>query len=131
MWHLVRAAIVRSTLVWLGFEDPVRSQDGIRADAEPDRESKARFLSAWRETFKDQPKSARDVIDAVSNAAPQGDLTELKQAILMLVYDELTTKALNSRVLRPLRDRNIGGLRIVRDNTRSKTGVLWRVEKVS
>ena len=42
----------------------------------------------------------------------------------MLVYDELTTKALNSRVLRPLRDRNIGGLRIVRDSARSNWGVM-------
>ena len=55
---------VRSALVWLGREDPVKTQDAVRA-GDPEAERFRILMAAWYGAFGDRPMTVRDALQVI------------------------------------------------------------------
>jgi hypothetical protein len=124
--------MVRAPLVWLGMIDPCVSAREIE-DVDPQRNELLRFMIAWRETYKDEKKSAREALHDAENqlvggATPSG----LTQVIADLAADP-SGKLSAKRMAGWLRARigsRAGGLELQKAGMSRDHVVLWRVAKM-
>lgn len=121
-------SLCRQPLMWLGLPDPVASLfDAITED--PDRETLARLLHAWRRVFG---RSAAMVRDAVREAGGIRDDEHELQEVIRDIADE--RGAINRRKLgwwiKRRAGRIVDGLRFVKAPG-SRSAELWYAESVS
>jgi hypothetical protein len=120
--------LCRQPLLWLGCADPTASVfEAIAAD--PDRETLARLLVAWRSVFGRSEAMVRDAVEQ-SHRFP-GEHAELRE-VLHDIADE--RGEINRRKLgwwiRRHAGRIVDGLRFVRGSA-TASAEKWRVESVS
>lgn len=123
MWSLW----VRSPLVWLGLEDPVKSQDTIRAADISELNLKALF-EAWREAFGDTPQTAKAGVRVALDRKGAGDDC-LHDAIENVALDRkgggLSPHRLGA-YFRKHKNRILNGLQLVAAGTEARAA-LWCV----
>ncbi len=103
--------LVRYPLLWLGAADPLDTQAQLRA-TDPIREALTALLTAWRDTFGDEPATVADVIAAATSpgqsARPQ--LLEALQGVAGERNGEINARRLGRYLARNAR-RIEGGAR--------------------
>jgi putative DNA primase/helicase len=73
-------ALVRYPLLWLRAADPLDTQTELQA-SDPVREALTAMLTAWAETFGDQPATVADAVEAATRAG-QSACPQLQDALL-------------------------------------------------
>jgi putative DNA primase/helicase len=135
---------VRSALIWLGQEDPVKSMEAARAE-DPEQAELADILEAWSDaigTGGDQRVRAADaLLKGLSTCRDRFEADELKptypdfQAALMAMAQRITGKnvppdaRMLGKWLQKFKRRIEGGRRFM-CQTNAKRGNEWWVEKV-
>jgi len=123
--------MVRAPLVWLGYADPCESLRTIETD-DPERGLHLRFMLAWLQEFEGKPKTSREAITWVEEAALRGiDPTPLMDVIRDIATDrgeKLNVKRLSGWIGRHV-SRIVAGMHLLKDGQHNHTD-LWKVEKV-
>lgn len=120
------SAVVRAAVIWAGLPDPAVTQDGLREDADEDRNVARGLLRALHESRGDAPFTAAAV---AADAAVADATSALRVAVESTCNGQVTAKALGYR-LRRLRRAVVAGLRLVRAGDDPTGSALWRVEQV-
>ena len=115
---------VRSALVWLGREDPVKTQDALRA-GDPEAERFRILMTAWYGAFRDRPMTVRDVLQVI---AFDEVLKDAALAITGTREKEVDQTRLGNW-LRQNRDTRRSGFHLTghKPNTK-RLGIAWSVE---
>lgn len=131
--------MIRRPLIWAGLADPLSAVHGLR-DKDPDREAHDAVLTAWFESFGEQPQTAAAVVREAQNRYVEGDqeagrLTNqgLHDAIDLAVGrrgGQITSLGLGYW-LRSHADRPTAGLVLRQVGTNPGKVALWAVEQVS
>lgn len=134
-WSRAVAAPIR----WLGWPDPVESQERLRAD-DPENQQLGLLLSAWHEVYGDTPVTAQTVtaqtVSAVMTGLGYGEpandarLEELSEAVHDITDGrrEPPAKTLG-RYLKRYRGRVVGGLVLNREEGSTSGVARWRVSR--
>ena len=121
--------MVRAPLVWLGMMDPCSSANAIE-DEDPQRNELRRFMIAWRETYAEDKKSAREALHDAENQLVAGATpTGLTQVISDLASDpggKLSVKRM-AGWLRVRAGSRAGGLELQKAGMSRDHVALWRV----
>lgn len=120
--------LCRQPLLWLGCADPTTSVFEAIAE-DPDRETLARLLSAWRAVFGKTPAMVRDAVREAS--AYQEEQVELRE-VLHDIADErgdINRRRLGWWIKRHA-GRIVNGMRFVRA-IGNRSAEAWKVESVS
>lgn len=121
------SAWVRSPLVWLEMEDPLKSQEAIR-EADVSLSNLTSVFEAWREAFGDRPQTTKAGCRAALDKKSAGD-DSLYDALENVCFDNktggLNTKRLGA-YFRRYRKRIINGLQLVAAGTEQRAA-LWAV----
>ena len=104
--------LVRNSLVWAGLPDPGDTRQGLREKADDDTATVHAILQAW-------PREPLTAADAIRKAT---ELPKLAEALAELPEKNRSQELGN--LLRTVRDRNIGGKRVVGTTTKP---VRWEV----
>lgn len=122
---------VRSSVVWIGMEDPCKSRKAIE-NTDPVRLALGRLLSCWHTFFGDKQVKARDVICASENHDNDKNGEELKEAIIELIPSNRGTISAQSlgKVLLKYKKRIENGFRLEQMEKLQGT-TLWRVQRVN
>ena len=118
--------LCRQPLLWLGCEDPTLSIFEALSD-DPDRETLARLLNAWKSVFGNSPAMVRDAV----KKANQGNEDELKEILDDIAEErgEINRRRLG-RWIKRHSGRIVNNLRFVRCDGKN-SAEKWRVESVS
>lgn len=118
--------LCRQPLLWLGCADPTSSVFEALAE-DPDRETLARLLDAWRAAFRTAPTMVREAINRI-NQIHDDELREVLHDIAS-ERGEINRRKLGWWIRRNA-GRIVNGLRFVRCRGNS-SAEKWRVESVS
>ena len=120
--------VCRQPLLWLGCPDPAGSVfEAI--DEDPDRETLARLLLAWRSAFGSTATRVRDAVKLVEHPnGTRGDLCDILEEIAGERGD-INRRKLGWWIKRH-NGRIVSGLRFARGSGNS-SAEMWRVESVS
>lgn len=113
--------LIRGALAWLGADDPAEARRGVQMSAESGSETLTEVLGLLGGT--DKWRSTKDLMTGQLGRALQACLAE-KQG------EELSVKAVGRRLV-ALRQRVLGGKRLVSKKDKAAEVLLWRVEKVT
>jgi hypothetical protein len=117
---------IREPLLWLGLTDPCKTRAFVLAD-DPEREESLAGVRSLYEVFAGDEFTVKEIVDRC------GSDDALKSSILILATGRQQTKEVDSRRLgwwlRRVRDRIVGGLRLLRSG-KSSGVACWRIEKV-
>ncbi|WP_027230385.1 bifunctional DNA primase/polymerase [Phyllobacterium sp. UNC302MFCol5.2] len=124
--------VVRSTIVGLGFADPVKTISALREN-DPDRERFGQVMDAWHATFEDHEVTASGVVALANEKDTTNHLlrTDLHDALIAIAKERngsiLSVQRLGEW-LRSHQNRILSG-RVFRRGDRTQSGVLWRLER--
>lgn len=123
------SALVRAPLVWIGQQDPCASLKVLEAE-DPARTEHLHVLTAWFTVFRDEPKTARDVVEQVISPAANVDERALRGALEDVIGDR--TGQLNPRRLgawvRARAGRRVSGYQIVKASETRDGVYRWKVD---
>ena len=116
---------VRDALLWLGEADPVETMELAR-ELDPKLEVALAVLNAWHSSVGPEPITAKGLVEeALKHGRPR---SELHEALLVVAGAGGTlSPAKLGYWIRANRDRQFGGLRLVRDGITHGTP-RWRVD---
>jgi len=123
--------IVRSTIVGLGYADPVRTINALREN-DPERERFGQVIDAWNAAFEAREVTASGVIAIANEKDSSGHVvrTDLHDALMAVAKERngsvLSTQRLGEW-LRSHQNRILDG-RVFRRGDKTQSGVLWRLE---
>ena len=120
------SSMVRDPLLWLGLPDPCESVRLLERD-DPYRNEQLQVLDAWRASFGEEPKTARDVILAASQAERE-TLRDALRDVCREPGGDLSSKRLG-KWLTKYEGRIVDGLQVVRAGQDRNKTVLWRVQE--
>jgi putative DNA primase/helicase len=123
--------LVRSSLVWLGYADPVETMEAARAD-DPSRHSLRSVVAAWRSVIgPDKPMTASELKDRACSTANDPDLI-LNKAISAVACapgrSEIDAIRLGHWLGRN-KDRVVDGHKIVGEPDRHSKQMLWLLKE--
>ena len=128
---------VRSALVWLGCEDPVKTRLKIER-GDPQKENLSRIISLWKDVYgEDRSVTVLEILKDCtmeSTSDPSNSLIELAQAFREVARGKGKDVSSNSLGywLRKNRDKVQDGYRIIKDEEASPGNRnAWRLEKVN
>ncbi|TCM62267.1 bifunctional DNA primase/polymerase [Rhizobium sp. BK068] len=123
--------VVRSTIVGLGFADPVRTINALREN-DPERERFGQVIDAWQAAFEAREVTASGVVALANEKDSSGHVvrTDLHDALMAVAKERngsvLSTQRLGEW-LRSHQNRILDG-RVFRRGDKTQSGVLWRLE---
>ena len=133
--------VIRGCLVWMGEADPNGAREGVAAKSDEGYDAHRELLEAWDACYLHETKTLAHMIGDIqlrstNHPTPPSTDSErydrLKQALGafddgFLRYERLNPKTI-SYALKRLTGRVIDGKRLIRTDTKSNTGVQWKVE---
>lgn len=128
-------SIVRRALLWLGQEDPVKTQEQFKA--EDDGESSlACLLSAWYDKHQSHGLTIKELLRVVepSQYGKTDDDKALEEALKDVCFDYRSQIFNTGRLKNFLRDNKgtmAGPYKLIRTDKKIKNNVVWRVDKAS
>ena len=118
--------LVRSTLVWLGCEDPCESRKSI-ISSDPAHAGLAAVLEAWFEVFDNTPRTAAEAcstcVEPLEELSPEMALRDALRAVL---YNGNISPRTLGYWLRKYKDRVINGKAITQETVHDNK-VAWKV----
>jgi hypothetical protein len=123
--------LIRSSLVWLGRDDPVKTMDVARAD-DPVKSTLAEVVTAWRKVIGiSQPITAGEIKEkALSSADRDGLLLKALSSVASPpARNEIDTLRL-SKWLGRHKDRIVGKLKIKSEKDSHSNQLVWWLEPV-
>ena len=118
------SALVRSALVWLGHDDPVLTQERLRAN-DPVASTLARLLDAWHQAYG---KTLMTAAEVVKNAYQHPDLEDVLKDVASKDGEKVNTRLLGN-YLSQHANRIEAGFKLIQRGVSHKVG-LWRVEAI-
>ena len=120
--------LVRSSLVWLGYTDPIATIEAARAD-DPSRTNMRAVVAAWRSVIGyDKPMTAGEIKDWANSGANDPDAI-LGKALLGVAYSRRHNEEIDplrlSHWLRHNRGRVVDGCKIVSNSDKHRKQMLW------
>jgi putative DNA primase/helicase len=124
--------LVRAPLVWLGQQDPLRSQEEVRAHADMERTALAGVLRGLQAMFGREPFTVGSLVSALDDGtAPDHiDLEATLQDVAPKKGGRWDTRRLGS-AFRRHQGRIVGGLRVAKAEGPKRYGTWWCVEAVT
>lgn len=124
--------VIRSTIVGLGYADPVRTISALREN-DPERERFGQVIDAWYATFEGREVTASGVIALAIEKDSSNHLlrTDLHDALMAVAKERNGTVLSTQRLgewLRSNQNRILNG-RVFRRGAKTQSGVLWRLEQ--
>lgn len=119
------SALVRSALVWLGQDDPVKTQERLRAN-DPVASNLARLLAAWHHAYD---KALMTSAEVAKNAHQHPDLEDVLKDVASKDGDKVNTRALGNYLAQHA-NRIEAGFKLIASGI-SHQATLWRVARIS
>ena len=93
--------IVRSAIVWVEMEDPVKTQETLR-DKDPVLATLVQLANAWRATFGDETRTVKEaIVDAELRTSIGADFEAKLEFANPIINDALMTVAGRNRAINP------------------------------
>lgn len=104
--------MVRRPLIWQGQADPLESAEVLR-EADPDTEAMTALFTAWRDLYRDEPKTAAQVVgDAIDYNVTKHTYPELHEGVSLACSGKIDVRRLGYW-LRAHKDRLCDGMQLI------------------
>jgi hypothetical protein len=127
-------SIVRRSLLWLGEEDPVKTQAQFK-DEDDEESTLSILLSSWHGLHKSNGLILKELLKVVepSQYGKTEDEKELEDALKPICFDYRSQTYNTSKLKNFLRDNKgtmAGPYKLIRTEKKIKNNVVWRVDKL-
>jgi len=118
--------LIRSPLVWLGRDDPVKTMEAARAD-DPTRSTLRAIVSAWRTVVGvNKPLTAGDLKDRACSSGDKGVMLNKAVSVVATAPGRSEIDAIRlGRWLGRNKGRIVDGLKIVGDQDKHSKQMVW------